>query len=102
MTQLTSQLVDQKIASSDVARKVASDTIRLRNNDRETDTAIIMERRVLMETWVILHPDLVVAEPNKYLKCSQMQQTGQPEKRKKHSRYEGYECKNWNRNWCAE
>ena len=71
-TQLTSQLVDQKIASSDVARKVASYTIRLRINDRETDMTIIMERRVLMETWVILHPDLVVAELNKYLECSQL------------------------------
>ena len=70
MTQLTSQLIDQKIASSDVARKVASYTIRLRINDRETDTTIIVERRVVMETWVILHPDLVVAELNKYLECS--------------------------------
>ena len=70
MTQLTSQLVDQKIASSDVARKVASYTIRLRINDRESDTTIIVERRIVMETWVVLHPDLVVAELNKYLECS--------------------------------
>ena len=72
MTQLSSQLVDQKIASSDVARKVASDTMRLWINDKETDTTIIVERTVVMETWVILHPDLVVAELNKYLKCSKL------------------------------
>ena len=72
MTQLTSQLADQKIASSDVARKVASDTIRLRINDRETDTTIIVERRIVMETWVVLHPNLVVVELNKYLECSKL------------------------------
>ena len=71
-TQLTSQLVDQKIASSDVARKVAIDTIRLRINDRETNTTIIIERRIVVETWVILHLDLVVAELNKYLECSKL------------------------------
>ena len=73
MTQLTSQLVDQNITSSDVARKVASYTIRLRVNDRETDTTIIVERSVVMETWVILHPDLIVAELNKYLECSKLE-----------------------------
>ena len=36
------------------------------------DTTIIVERRVVMETWVILHPDLVVAELNKYLECSKL------------------------------
>ena len=72
MTQLTSQLVDQKIASTDIASKVASYTIRLRINDRETDTTIIIERRVVMETWVILHPDLIVAELNKCLECSKV------------------------------
>ena len=79
-------------------RKVASDTIGFRINDWETDTTIIVERRIVMETWVILHPDLVVAELNKYLESSKLD----PEKRKKHSRYERYECKNRNRNWCTE
>ena len=51
---------------------MASDTIRLRINDRETDTTIIVERRVVMETWVILHPDLVVEELNEYLECSKL------------------------------
>ena len=64
--------MDQKVARSDVARKVASDTIRLRINDRETDMTIIVERRVVMETWVVLHPDLVVTELNKYLECRKL------------------------------
>ena len=51
---------------------MASYTIRLRINDRETDTTIIVERRIVMETWVVLHPDLVVAELNKYLECSKL------------------------------
>ena len=36
------------------------------------DTTIIVVRRIVMETWVVLHPDLVVAELNKYLKCSKL------------------------------
>ena len=52
--------------------KVASNTIRLRINDRETDTTIIVEGRVVMETWVVMHPDLVVAELNKYPECSKL------------------------------
>ena len=35
-------------------------------------TTIIVERRVVMETWVILHSDLVVVELNKYLECSKL------------------------------
>ena len=72
MIQLSRQLVNQKITSSDISRKVASYTIRLRINDRETDTTIIMERGLVVETWVILHPNLVVAELNKYLECSKL------------------------------
>ena len=64
--------MDHKIASGDITSKVASDTIRLRINDRETDTTIIMERRIVVETWVVLHPDLVVAELNKYLECRKL------------------------------
>ena len=33
---------------------------------------IIVERRIVMETWVVLHPDLVVEELNKYLECSKL------------------------------
>ena len=72
MNQLTCQLIDHKIASSDIARKVASYTIKLRINDRETDTTIIVETRIVVKTWVVLHPDLVVAELNKYLECSKL------------------------------
>ena len=72
MTQLTSQLVDQKIASSDVAIKVASYTIRLQINDRETDTTIVVQRWVVIETWVVLHSDLVVAKLDKDLECSKL------------------------------
>ena len=72
MTQLTSQLVDQKIASSDVERKVASNTIRIRINDRETDTTIVVQRRIVVETWVVLHPDLVVTKLDKDLECSKL------------------------------
>ena len=71
-----SQLIDQKIASSDIARKVARYTIRLRINDRETDTTIIVERRIVVETWVVLHLDLVVAKLNKDLECSKLDSLG--------------------------
>ena len=64
--------MDHKIASSDITRKVASNTIRLQINDRETDTTIVVQRRIVVETWVVLHPDLVVAEFNKYLECSKL------------------------------
>ena len=53
MSQLSSQLVDHKIASSDITRKVASNTIGLWINDRETDTTIIVQRRIVVETWVV-------------------------------------------------
>ena len=75
-TQLTSQLVDQKVASSDVARKVASYTIRLRINDRESDTTIIVERRIVVETWVVLHPDLIITKLDKDLECSKLDGLG--------------------------
>ena len=64
--------MDQKIASGDISSKVASNTIRLRINDRETDTTIVVQRRIVVETWVVLHPDLVVVELNKYLECSKL------------------------------
>ena len=31
-----------------------------------------MERGVVVETWVVLHPDLVVTELNEYLECSKL------------------------------
>ena len=71
-TKLSSQLVDQKIASSDIARKVASNTTRLRINDRETDTPMIVQRRIVVETWVVLHPDLIITKLNKDLECSKL------------------------------
>ena len=52
--------------------KVASNTIRLRINDRETDTTIVVQGRVVIETWVVLHSDLVVAELDKDLECSKL------------------------------
>ena len=53
-------------------RKVASNTIRLRINYREADTTIIVQRRIVVETWVVLHPDLVVTELNEYLECNKL------------------------------
>ena len=72
MSQLSSQLVDHKIASSDITSKVASNTIRLRINDRETNTTIIVQRRIVVETWVVLHPDLVVTKLDKDLEYSKL------------------------------
>ena len=72
MSQLSSQLVDHKIASGDITSKMASNTIRLRINDRETDTTIVVQRRIVVETWVVLHPDLVVTKLDKDLKCSKL------------------------------
>ena len=71
-SQLSSQLLYHKIASSYITRKVARNTIRLRINDRETDTTIIVQRRIVVETWVVLHLDLVVAKLNKHLECSKL------------------------------
>ena len=72
MSQLSSQLVDHKIASSDIMGKVASNTIRLRIIERETDTAIVVQRGIVVETWVVLHPDLVITKLNKDLECSKL------------------------------
>ena len=62
--------MDHKIASSDITSKVASNTTRLRINDRETDTTIVVQRGIVVETWVVLHPDLVITKLDKDLKCS--------------------------------
>ena len=72
MSQLSRQLVDHKVASSDVTSKMASNTIGLRINDREADMTIIVQRRIVVETWVVLHPDLVVTKLNKDLECSKL------------------------------
>ena len=64
--------MDHKIASGDITSKMASNTIRLRINDRETDTTIVVQRRVVKETWMVLHSDLVVAKLNKDLECSKL------------------------------
>ena len=64
--------MNHKVASSDVARKVASSTIKLRINDRKTDTTIVMQGGIVVETWMVLHSDLVVTELNEYLECSKL------------------------------
>ena len=72
MCQLSSQLVDHKIASGDIMSKMASNTIRLQINDRETDTTIVVQRRIVVETWVVLHPDLVVTKLDKDIERSKL------------------------------
>ena len=64
--------MNHKIASSDITRKVASNTTRLWINDREMDMTIIVQRRIVVETWVVLHPDLVVTKLDKDLECSKV------------------------------
>ena len=64
--------MDHKIASSDIRRKMASNTIRLRINDRETDTTIVVKRGIVVETWVVAHLDLVVAKLDKDLECGRL------------------------------
>ena len=58
--------------SSDITSKVASNTIRLRINERETDTTVVVQRWVVVETWVVLHSDLVGAKFDKDLECSKL------------------------------
>ena len=70
------QLVDHKVASSDITSKVASNTIRLRINDLEEHTTIVVQRRVVKETWMVLHLDLIVAKLNKDLECSKLDSLG--------------------------
>lgn len=64
--------MDHKRASSDITCKVASNAIRLRINDVETDTTIIVQRRLVKETWMVLHSDILVAKLNKDLECSKL------------------------------
>ena len=51
---------------------MATNTIRLRINDRETDMTIVVQRRIAVETWVVLHSDLVVTKLDKDLECSKL------------------------------
>ena len=76
MSQLLSQLVNHKVASNDITRKVASNTIRLRINDRKTDATIIVQRGIVVETWVVLHPDLIITKLDKDLECSKLDGLG--------------------------
>ena len=55
---------------------MASYTIRLRINDRKTDTTIVVQRGVVVETWVVLHPDLVITKLDKDLECSKLDGLG--------------------------
>ena len=71
-SQLSSHLVDHKVASSDITRKVASNTIRLWINDRKMDMTIVVQRRVVIETWVVLHLALVVTKLDKDLECNKL------------------------------
>ena len=71
-TQLTSQLIYQKIASSDVARKVASGTIACWINQGKADTPILMQRWVVEKTRVGVHANLVVAQVYKSLDSSKL------------------------------
>ena len=64
--------MNQKVTSSDVVKKVASSTIRLRINDRKTDTTIVVQGGIEVGTWVVLHPDLVVAQLDGDLKCGKL------------------------------
>ena len=64
--------MDHEIASSDITSKVASNTIRLRINERETDTTVVVQSWLVVETWVVLHSDLVVAKLDKDLECSKL------------------------------
>ena len=64
--------MNQKVTSSDIARKVASSAITLWINDRETNTTIVMKGWIVVKTWVVLHPDLVIAQLDEELKCSKL------------------------------
>ena len=64
--------MNHKVASSDITRKVASNPIRLRINDRKTDTTIDVQRGIVVETCVVLHPDLVITKLDKDLECSKL------------------------------
>ena len=68
--------MDHKVGSNDISRKVASNTIRLRINDRKTDTTIVVQRGIVVETWVILHPDLIIMKLDKDLECSKLDGLG--------------------------
>ena len=64
--------MNHKIASGDITSKMAGNTIGLQINDREMDTTIVVQRRIVVETWVVLHPDLVVTKLDKDLECSKL------------------------------
>ena len=64
--------MDHDIDSSDITSKVASNTIRLRINERETDTTVVVQICVVVKTWVVLHLDLVVTKLDKDLECSKL------------------------------
>ena len=68
--------MDHKVGSNDISRKVASNTIRLRINDRKTGTTIVVQRGIVVETWVVLYPDLVIAKLDKDLECSKLDSLG--------------------------
>ena len=64
--------MNHKVASSDITRKVASNTITLRINDRKTDMTVVVQGGIVVENWVVLHPDLVITKLDKDLECSKL------------------------------
>ena len=36
------------------------------------DTTIVVQRWIVVETWVVLHPDLVITKLDKDLECSKL------------------------------
>ena len=64
--------MDHQIASSDIASKMASNTIKLRVNERKTDTPVVVQRWVITETWVVLHLNLGITKLDKDLKCGKL------------------------------
>ena len=64
--------MDHQIASSDIASKMASNTIRLRVNERKTDTTVVVQRWVVIESWVMLHLNLGITKLDKDIKCGKL------------------------------
>ena len=51
---------------------MASNTIRLWVNNRKTDTTVVVQRWVVIESWVMLHLNLGITKLDKDLKCGKL------------------------------
>ena len=51
---------------------MASNTIRLRVNERKTDTTVVVQRWVVIESWVMLHLNIGITKLDKDLECSKL------------------------------